>query len=396
MVMAAVSKLTIAILTLALLGPAALAAAQTANGYSCGRVTAYTTPTATTGGSIRIGTSTFQLAAGATAERQIGVGQDVCLQGDRNASGAYTRFTVIPMGEGTCGAASSYVAPTSTQPGRLTLTSVDGALLFGIAPGTEFTASQVTGRHCYRLGVRSDTGDAEINAYVGPWDAPTTPGPSQLPSTSTAPALGSWQGVATALLAAAAVPADAQIPPTLECGRVNAYTAPTATASGSIQLGTSTFILAAGSRSDPTPPNLVVGATVCLSGEQNGAGEFLPRTVLVGDTLCGTVTAFGAATRGSKGSLTLTGNRARTVAVRQGVTLSGVQTSATQCFKFAFDGAGNPEIVGGATTPSGAPVRQLPSTSTEREAAPLVLALISIAGGGAIGLLARRAVGRSA
>lgn len=118
---------------------------------------------ATTAGSIRIGGSIFQLAAGATAEREIGVGQDVCLQGDRNASGAYTRFTVIPMGEGTCGAASSYVAPTSNQSGRVTLTSADGAFVFGIASATTFTASQVTGSHCYRLGVKADTGDTEIN-----------------------------------------------------------------------------------------------------------------------------------------------------------------------------------------------------------------------------------------
>lgn len=199
MVMAAVSKFTIAILTLALLGPAALA--QTANGYSCGRVTAYTAPTATGAGSIRIGTSTFQLAAGALAERQIGVGQNVCLQGDRNASGAYARFTVIPMAEGTCGAASSYVPPTSTQAGRITLTSTAGAFVFGIRPGTTLTASQVTGSRCYRLGVKADTGDAEINGYVGPWDAPTTPSPGQLPGTSTAPELGSWPGVAPALFA---------------------------------------------------------------------------------------------------------------------------------------------------------------------------------------------------
>lgn len=201
--------------------------------------------------------------------------------------------------------------------------------------------------------------------------------------------------IAVALLAAAAVPANAQVPPTFECGRVNAYTAPTATASGSIQLGTATFILAAGSLRNPPPPNLVVGATVCLSGEQNAAGEFLAQTVLVGDTLCGTVTAFAAATASSRGSLTLTGNRARTVAVRQGATVTGVQTGASQCFKFAFDAAGNPEIVGGVT-PVGAttpPPRQLPATSTERDAAPvaLALALISIAVGGTVVGLARRA-----
>lgn len=198
------------------------------------------------------------------------------------------------------------------------------------------------------------------------------------------------------LLAASAVPANAQVPPTLECGRVNAYTAPTATSSGSIQLGTSTFILAAGSLSNPGPPNLVVGATVCLGGEQNAAGEFLATTVLVGDTWCGTVAAFAPAAATSRGSLTLTGNRARTVAVRQGVTLTGVQAGASQCFKFAFDGAGNPEIVGGATTLTGAPVGQLPSTSTERDAAPFVLALISIGAAGTIVTLARRASARPA
>lgn len=351
------STFLVAFLTLALIGPAALVSAQTANGYYCGRVTAYTAPTATTAGSIKIGTSTFQIAAGATAERQIVVGPDVCLQGDRNASGAYTRFTVIPMGHGACGAASSYVAPTATQPGRITLTSTQDAFVFGISPGTTLTASQVAGNHCYRLGVKADTGDAEINAYSGPWDAPR---PSQLPSTSTASELGRGTEGASSALAQV-------VPPTLECGRVNAFAAPTATASGSIQLGTSTFILAAGSLPNPAAPNLPIGAIVCLSGEQNAAGEFLAQSVLVGDTLCGTVTSFTAATTSSRGSLTLTGNRARTVAVRQGAMLTGVQTGASQCFTFAFDSAGNPEIVGGATTPTGDPVRQLPSTSTASE-----------------------------
>lgn len=192
------STFLVAFLTLALIGPAALVSAQTANGYYCGRVTAYTAPTSTTAGSIKIGTSTFQIAAGAAAERQISVGQDVCLQGDRNASGAYTKLTVIPMGHGACGAASSYVAPTATQAGRITLTSVEGAFVFGISPGTTLTATQVTGNHCFRLGVKADTGDAEINAYSGPWDAPR---PSQLPSTSTGSEPGRWPEVAGSALA---------------------------------------------------------------------------------------------------------------------------------------------------------------------------------------------------
>jgi hypothetical protein len=158
-------------------------------------------------------------------------------------------------------------------------------------------------------------------------------------------------------------PASAQTttPPVLACGRVVAFTPPTATAAGSITLGTTTFSLKAGSLPNPAPPNLVVGAIVCM--DENPAGEILAQTTLVGDTVCGQLTAMTAA------SVTLQGNRTRIIPVRQGTSLASAQLGANECFTFAINAAGNAEIVGfggPAPTLTTAP-GQLPSTSTAAE-----------------------------
>src|SRR5438552_10162256 len=78
----------------------------------CGTVTAYSAPTATTPGSVAIGTSTFVLAAGATSvgapagttPPQAPIGFGACINGPRNASGAFTAFSFSPMNAGLCGA----------------------------------------------------------------------------------------------------------------------------------------------------------------------------------------------------------------------------------------------------------------------------------------------------
>lgn len=165
------------------------------------------------------------------------------------------------------------------------------------------------------------------------------------------------------------------------CGRVTAFTPPTATSTGSITLGTNTFVLAAGSLPAPPPP-IAVGALTCLSGEQNAAGEFLATTTLVGDTVCGTVTAFTPATASSAGSITMTaGRRTVTIPVRTEITLASSQTTGTQCFTFGFNAAGNAEVTGSAATQT-AP-SQLPSTSTSSDApggAAAVLVLLMALG----------------
>ncbi len=172
-------------------------------------------------------------------------------------------------------------------------------------------------------------------------------------------------------------------PPVFPCGRVTALTAPTATAAGAITLGTTTFELAPGSWTNPPPP-IAIGTVSCLSGEQNAAGQFLAQAVLVADAVCGTVTAFTAASAAARGSITIMGKRSVNIPVRAGVTLSAAQTSGSQCFSFDFDAAGNTEIVGFAGAVPSAPAAPSPvfaasectnATTTTRQVIERYLAL---------------------
>lgn len=185
-------------------------------------------------------------------------------------------------------------------------------------------------------------------------------------------------------------------PPVLPCGRVTAFTAPTATTTGSIRLGTTTFTLAAG-RSD-SPPPVAVGSLLCLTGEFNAAGEFLFSITTLGDqVVCGAVSAFTPASTTSSGSITVIGARSVVIPVRPGTTFSQAQTTGSQCFKFDINAEGNAEVIGYAGPGSGgaaalAPQR-LPSTSTDsRPAALAVATLFFIVAAGAAKSVLRRGI----
>lgn len=164
------------------------ATAQSAGAFPCGRVTAYAAPTATTAGSITLGTSRFELAPGSAPEREISVGSDLCLEGQRNATGAFTRVTVIPMGPGVCGNVVAYSAPTATAAGSITLSSAAGTFRILVAPGVSLSREQTSGGQCFGWRVNGD-GNAEIFRYSGVWEgaaaAPSGSG-GGLPSTSVA------------------------------------------------------------------------------------------------------------------------------------------------------------------------------------------------------------------
>lgn len=176
-------------------------------------------------------------------------------------------------------------------------------------------------------------------------------------------------GIAGALFFAAAGPASAQPASAgFVCGRVTAYSAPTGTADGSIRIGTTTFVLRAGSIASQPPP-ISVGSDTCLDGRRDASGAFTSFGItLTGNAqICGPVAAFTPATATAPGSITITvGQVPPTLSVRQGVTLSPAQTTGSQCFQWAVNSAdGNAEVVGYVGPASGAaPVNQLPSTST--------------------------------
>jgi hypothetical protein len=163
------------------------------------------------------------------------------------------------------------------------------------------------------------------------------------------------------------------------CGRIVAFTRPSATQAGSIQLGTTTYLAAPGSLPDPPPP-FPVGVITCLNGHVDASGTFteLDMNSLGDQIVCGRVAQFTPPSGAAPGDLTLVTNATWSLAVRASVP-APAQTSSAQCFKIDIDGLGNTEVVGFlGLAPPPAPGRQLPSTATEPgdRAPPLALALL--------------------
>jgi len=199
---------------------------------------------------------------------------------------------------------------------------------------------------------------------------------------------GLVRGVLTlALLALGATPALAQsFPAAFFCGQVTSYTAPTATTEGSIGIGTTTFVLRAGSiPAGNSPPPVAVGSVTCADGRRDASGAFTSFGIhTTGDAqICGPVTASTPASTTARGSITIAiGQISPTLPVRAGVTLSSAQTTGNQCFQWAVSSAdGNAEVVSYVGPFASAPAPgQLPSTSTSGSdpAGPFVLILIGV------------------
>jgi len=184
-----------------------------------------------------------------------------------------------------------------------------------------------------------------------------------------------------------AMPALAQSSPAaFFCGKVTSYTAPTATTEGSIGIGTTTFVLRAGSISPgSSPPPVAVGSVTCVDGRRDASGAFTSFGITLTDDgrICGPVTAFTPASAASRGSITLAiGQISPTLLVRAGVSLSSAQTTGGQCFKWAVSSAdGNAEVVSHVGPFASAPAPgQLPSTSTSGSdpAGPLVMVIVGV------------------
>lgn len=177
----------------------------------CGTVTAYMAPISTAPGSITIGGSTFVLAVGATTvglpasttPLPASIGSAVCINGPRNASGAFTAFSFSPLNAGICGAVSGYVSASASTPGSITLTNGTTApSTLPIAPGVTFTPAQVTGNQCFALGVDAQ-GAGRVTGYSGPQvGAPSAPtgAPNGLPNTSTASTSDAWTAIVALLI----------------------------------------------------------------------------------------------------------------------------------------------------------------------------------------------------
>ena len=114
-----------------------------------------------------------------------------------------------------------------------------------------------------------------------------------------------------------ALPASAQTgagtPPKLlngQCNQVVSYTAPTATTTGTLVIGTTTYTIAAGTNVSGQAA-LVAGAVVCfVGGGVNAAGEVLGGQILANTpsqfTVCGAVTAYTASSSLTIGGIQFT------------------------------------------------------------------------------------------
>ncbi len=137
--------------------------------WPCGTVTAYTAPTAIAAGSVSLGTSTFALARGSgpTNNVSLTVGSSLCVNGEQDAAGVFTQFSVSPMGEGICSVVTAYTPASATAPGSLDFGTPKPPVRIPVAAGVTFTPAQVTGDQCFRVTPDAQ-GTAQVTAYTGP------------------------------------------------------------------------------------------------------------------------------------------------------------------------------------------------------------------------------------
>lgn len=320
--------LSCAIVLLALVpavGLPGLAAAQVGGSATvsvCGPVTVYTAANALVPGAITVGGVPFVIAAGTNlvGAGTLGVGSNVCLQATLNASGQISAGTVSANAStalSVCGTVTAYTAATGTVPGSVTI----GGQRYPIAAGTTLTNSALL------------TASANPNVCING----TLNGLGQISS----------GGVTAAASGSTTVNV---------CGTVSAYSPASSTGTGSVTINGQTLPIAVGA-SLAGSNLLTAGANVCLSGTANAAGQLQNGTVTAnGSTsvyVCGTVTAYNAATASAPGSITVGGQR---FGIAAGTTLSGdslLSASAPNvCLQATLNAAG--QISSGGVTANAA------------------------------------------
>jgi hypothetical protein len=156
-------------------------------------------------------------------------------------------------------------------------------------------------------------------------------------------------------------------------GRINSYARPTATAAGSVTIGTQTYSIAAGvsfaPASEPQP-----GAVMSILAELGPAGELTMISAVNPYSppypACGPVTSFRAATATETGQIVQTpdGTR-RQLTIKAGIALPSESASGYRCFIQELTAQGDLLVIGAQDLPVGfvtpAPSSaQLPSTAS--------------------------------
>ncbi|MEP7336692.1 MAG: hypothetical protein ABI977_02925, partial [Acidobacteriota bacterium] len=311
---------------------------------------AFTAATAGAPGSITIGGVTFPIAIGTTLTGQglIAVGANLCLAATLDVTGQIILPSSITASVNTtiniCGVVTAFTAATAGAPGSITI----GGTTFPIAAGTT-----LAGQGLITVGANLCLA-ATLNVT----------GQIIVPSSVTV-------GVGMTLNI---------------CGVVTAFTAATAGAPGSITIGGVTFPIAAGTTL-AGQGLITVGANLCLGATLNVTGQIiLPSTVTVnanvGTTLCGTVTAFTAATATTPGSITVGGV---TLVIAPGTTIGGgpIIIGTTICITITLNPFGQiivgsvaPVVIGSPVGP-GSPFPTTSEVSDQKAGSVLVYNLYS-------------------
>ena len=324
----------------------------------CGRVASYTPPIGIVAGTLTIGLETFLINPGAsiTGEALLTPGNTVCINGTTNANGRIVSLAVtlapadtpsptsplptvdVPLptltlplptltlppildtptpgptttpgpGVGTsvnlCGVVSAYVPASAIAAGSLSF----GGQTLVLAPGTV-----LDGAALLRQGA-----DVCVELTVGL--------NGQVLSGRVTPNVGATVRV---------------------CGLVTDFQAATATTPGSITIDGQTIPIAAGTTLDNE--NLIrAGSDLCLNAQLNAAGQISTGGVTLNAggsvNVCGTVTAFQAATANTLGSITIGG---QTIPIASGAILAGqdnIRTGNSYCLDGNLNAAG--QISGG-------------------------------------------------
>jgi len=158
--------------------------------------------------------------------------------------------------------------------------------------------------------------------------------------------------LALALLAQSTPAAAAE--QTRICGRINAFTEPTASAPGSVTIGTRTVAMATSvafyPRSGVAPPNL--GGIGCVTGELGSSGAFITVTAaghpfMAPYPQCGTVQSFRAATATTAGRIELGGGAnesQQTLRIPPGRQLPADSASGHRCFNQELNAQGDLQV----------------------------------------------------
>jgi len=283
--------------------------------HICGPVTALTSPTNGSTGSVTIGGQTLQLAPGATLSgTQLALGSTYCLDATTNPQAQIANGSVTasaPTSLNLCGLVDGYTAPTTVSAGSLTIAGQTIVL----APGTTLNGAGVTVGNNLCANFTTDP-----------------------------------QGQVTGGSITASAPTTLNL-----CGVVNAFTAPTSVSAGSITIGGQTLILA---------PSTVlqggsaeVGTTLCGAFSTNPQGQISGGTVTVqvptSVNLCGVVTAFVPSTAVTPGSITIGGT---TVVLPAGfIPSTGILVGQSTCIQAPGPGGtptATPPGNGGTATPN--------------------------------------------